>query len=75
MHALFLNYYTNILIIVDKYTKKNRKYQCENEYDNILKLLKRGKHELESLNRQVIVDRLYGTNNTIHKLPDFHPNQ
>ena len=33
--------------------------------------LKTAKQELDSLKRQVIVDRLYSSNNTIHRLDYF----
>lgn len=49
----------------------NRKYQGEKDYNNIMKLLQNGKSELDSLNRQVIVDRLYASSNTIHRLQEF----
>ena len=34
-------------------------------------MLNKGQNELDSLRRQVIVDRMYSTNNSIHRLPIF----
>ena len=52
--------------------KKNRKHRNESNNQNILNNLKKGKQELESLKRQVIVDRMYSSNNTIHRLNSFN---
>ena len=48
-----------------------RKYSGVNDYKDIMNLIKKGKSELDSLNRQVIVDRLYSSTNTIHNTKEF----
>ncbi len=40
-------------------------------HEEIMNCLEKGNKELESLKRQIIVDRLYSTNNSIHRLPMF----
>mmetsp|Transcript_28042 Transcript_28042/g.44481 ORF Transcript_28042/g.44481 Transcript_28042/m.44481 type:complete len:100 (+) Transcript_28042:1-300(+) len=48
--------------------RQNRALESNEE---IAASLEKGQRELESLRRQVIVDRLYSTNNSIHNLPVF----
>ena len=52
-----------------KYTfRENRNISSNQEIESCLK---KAKNELDSLKRQVIVDRMYSTNNSIHRLPIF----
>eukprot|EP01084_Bolivina_argentea_P023863 44569_1 len=52
-----------------KYTFRENQDISSNE--EIMNCLEKGTQELESLKRQIIVDRLYSTNNSIHRLPIF----
>ena len=51
--------------------KQNREHRDEQSNEKIMERIQKGKNELESLRRQAIVDRMYSTNNSIHRLPIF----
>ena len=52
-----------------KYTFRENRDITSNE--DIESCLNKAQNELDALRRQVIVDRMYATNNTIHRLPIF----
>ena len=58
-----------------QYLIDNRQNRDETSMESINEYLGKGEKELESLRRQVIVDRLYSTNNSIHRLPIFQEAQ
>ena len=58
-----------------QYLIDNRQNRDETSMESIKEYLGKGEKELESLRRQVIVDRLYSTNNSIHRLPIFQEAQ
>ena len=48
--------------------RENRNLSTTEDIDSCLT---KAQNELDSLRRQVIVDRMYSTNNSIHRLPIF----